>query len=267
MTKNSIKFSIHNLLLEDKIPQKALFASIKSEFKVVNEQGPSGIAKFENADGYIWMSARSGRNYPYSAEVLNIKTKEREDNPRDPDQAELRIQGFCLYNYETGLLYTAGERGLDYFKEMLRSVNPSIKVRNIYKTRKELIESLKSIEKIRFVAQEDLLTWNKSLFSAPRDALGLGNPRQIKVEYKFPYVKATEKFKSFMKEKGFGGCDDGTLKSLVVAGAYQDGDKIISSTFNLKNFESSITVNVSQSEDGMFQDDEVKMALMGQIGL
>ena len=42
---------------------------------------------------------------------------------------------------------------------------------------------------------------------------------------------------------------------------------VISSTFNLKNFEASIVVQVSQSEDGMFQDDEVKMALLEQIGL
>ena len=267
MTKNCLKFSVHNLLLGDKIPPKELFATVKDERTFVNEQGASGVARFENTDAYIWMSARSGRNYPYSAEVLNIKTKEKENNPRDPDQAELRTQGFCLYYYETGLLYASGERGLDYFKEMLRTVNPDVKVRNIYKTRKELIDSLKSIEKIRFVAQEDLLTWNKSLFSTPSNSLGLGNPRQIKVEYKFPYVKATEKFKSFMRDKGFAGCDDGTLKSLVVAGEYQDGDKIISSTFNLKNFETSIVVYVSQSEDGMFQDDEVKLALMGQIGL
>ena len=117
------------------------------------------------------------------------------------------------------------------------------------------------------MAQEDLLNWNKSLFATPRDALGLGSPKQIRVEYKFPYVKATERFKSFIIDKGFRGCDDGSLKSLVVAGEYQDGDRVISSTFNLKNFEASIVVQVSQSEDGMFQDDEVKMALLEQIGL
>ena len=148
MAKNSLKFSEHNLLLGDEAPAKCLFEAISEEYTFVNEQGPSGIARFEKADEYIWMNARSGRNYPYSAEVLNVKTKTKEVNPRDPSQAELRIQGFCLYCYETGMLYNAGEIGLDYFKKVLHAINPDIKIRNIYKTRKELIDSLRSVEKI-----------------------------------------------------------------------------------------------------------------------
>lgn len=263
MSKDSLKFSIHNLILGDGMPEKGIFNSVPSELKVVSEDGASGIAKFDNNDQYLWMAVRTGKGLPRAAEVLNTKTKECELNPRKPEHAELRNQGYCLYCYDTGLLYVAS--GGEYFKKMLASLNPDIKVRNLYKTREEILSSAKRIDKVRLVSDEDLFSSNDTIFSVPNNALGLGNPCQVRVELKFPHVSATEKFKSFIREKGFCCCDRGSLSRLTVAGDFEEGDRIINSVFNLKSLEASISVSVGKDEGGLFNDDEVKSALLTVI--
>ena len=201
---------------------------------------------------------------PYATDVMNTRTSDLEENPRNQDQAELRNQGFCLYDYETNLLFTSG--GLEFLKRILSEINPGIRVRNVYKSRKEFLESLRKVSKLRFVAQEDIFTWQDTLFSKPRDMLGLDCPEQIKIEFKFPYADVTDHFLNFIKDFGIPGCDQGSLKSLVVAGWSEEGDRLVESTFNIKNLESSITINVALSDTGMYDPEEVKMALVAHLG-
>lgn len=263
MANDSIKFSLHNLILDGKKPDAKLFEKVPSSFTIVSDDGASGIAKFENGGNYLWMTVRSGKSHPYGTEVLNTRTQACEVNPRTPEQAELRSQGYCMYLFESGLLYVAS--GLEYFKKMMAKLNPGIQVRNLYKTRDEIIDSVRRIDKVRLVAEEDLFSTADTIFSVPKNSLGLGNPNQVKVELKFPHASVTERFKSFIRQKGFSGCDCGAWKNLTVAGDFEDGDRIISSVFNLKSLESSIFVQVSKNDSGLYNDDEVKSSLLAQI--
>lgn len=264
MKKESLKFSIHNLILEDGVPGKELFSGMKESYKFSNQTGLSGTADVENAEHFLWVYSRSGRSMPYATDVMNTRTNDLEENPRNQDQAELRNQSFCLYDYETNLLFASG--GMDFFKRILSEVNSGIRVRNIYKSRKEFLENLRKVSKLRFVAQEDIFTWQDTLFSKPRDLLGLDCPEQMKVEFKFPYADVTEHFLGFIKDFGIPGCDQGSLKSLVVVGRSEEGDRLVESTFNLKNLESSITINVASSDTGMYDPEEVKTALVAHLG-
>ena len=259
---DSLKFTMYDLLLGFKRVEKKDFQNIQDKYVFTDGDAASGIAWFENTSNYLWMYACSGENYPYSTDVIDVKTKELQSNPRKPDQAELRRQEFCLYNYDSKLFYASGS--LDFFKRMLSEVNPNVKCRHIYKTREEFINSLKKIKSVRFVAEENLLTHNENLFAFPKDVLGLGNPKQIRVEYKFPYVNVTERFKSCVK-KFFNDYDVGKLKSLVVAGGYEEGDQLIASTFNLKNLVPTISVNIERNSSGMFDPKSVKDALLVSI--
>ena len=155
--------------------------------------------------------------------------------------------------------------GLEYFKKMLAKLNPEIQVRNLYKTRDEIIDSVRRIDKVRLVAEEDLFATADTIFSVPNNSLGLGSPTQVKVELKFPHASVTTRFKSFIKQNGFLGCDRGSWKKLTVAGDFEEGDRIISSVFNLKSLESSIFVQVAKNDGGLYNDDEVKSALLAQV--
>lgn len=264
MKKESLKFSIHNLILGDGVPGKELFAGLKESYKFPNQMGLSGTVDVENTEHFLWVFSRSGRSMPYAADVMNTRTSDLEENPRKQDQAELRNQGFCLYDYESNQLFTSG--GLDFFKRILSEVNSEIRVRNVYKSRKEFLERLRKVSKLRFVAQEDIFTWQDTLFSKPRDLLGLDCPEQMKVEFKFPYADVTEHFLGFVKNFGIPGCDQGSLKSLVVVGRSEEGDRLVESTFNLKNLESSITIDVMASDTGMYDPGEVKSVLVTHLG-
>lgn len=265
MKKEAIKFSIHDLVLGDKVPEKESFFGLdKKSFKFANQAGVSGVVDVEISDRFLWAYSRSGRSMPYSADVMNTKTSVLEDNPRSENQAELRNQGFCLYDFDTNQLYVAG--GLDFLKRLLKDVDPGIRIRNNYKSRNDFLLALRKVSKLRFVVQEDIFTWQDTLFAKPRDLIGLDNPEQLKVEFKFPYADVGDRFKNFIKDVCIPGCDQGTLKSLVVAGRSAEGDRLVESTFNLKNLESSISIHVSSSDTGMYDPEEVKTELVMRLG-
>lgn len=263
MSYDSIKFTMYHLLLNSNYVERKDLQGVQDRYMFTGDDSASGIAQIENTSEYLWMYAHFGKNFPYSADILDIKTKEIRCNPRTPDEAELRQQEFCLYHYGSKLLYTSGS--LDFFKRVLHEVNPAIKARHIYKTRQEFLRALKKVNSVRFIACEDLLTYNDDLFALPMDKLGLGNPNQIKVEFKFPYVKATKQFKDYLDSNFFHDYDCGKLKSLAVVGEYEDGDRLMAATFNLKNLVSTIFVNVSRSSSGMYSHDEIKSVLLAAI--
>lgn len=263
MEVEQLKFSIHNLILGNDFVEKDALANVKKNYTFAETDASSGIVECENEERYLWIYVRSGKNFPYSSEVLNTETKQCEKNPRDPNQAELRTQKFYLFSYETNQLYLHG--GTEFLKRILNEINPQVKIRNLYKTRDEILESLKRVNKIRMVTCRDLFTWNQDLFHVPTNALGLGSPDQLKIEYKFSRVSVTHNFREYVKKKLFPGCDAGTLKSLVVAGEYEEGDNILQSTFNLKNLESSVVISASKDDRGMFDADQVKTSLLDRI--
>ena len=263
MASDTLKFSIHDLLLGTEFVDKESLTKLRSTYTFAEEESTSAVVECENSDEYLWIYARSGRSFPYSSEVLNIKTKECEPNPRGKNQPELRTQSFYLYNYKSQLLYLYG--GIEILKRILKETNPQITVRNRYKTREEIVDSLMRVSKIRMVACNDIWTWNSNLFQAPLNVLGLGSPEQLKIEYKFGRASVTQKFKAYVREKLFQGCDAGSLKSLVVVGDYMEGDEILESTFNLRNLESSLVISGSKDESGMYDADAIKAALLSKI--
>jgi len=263
MSKENIKFSLHHLLIDgDRVAQDTL-ASIKDRYVFAAEDDVSATVEVENTNDYLWVYAQTGKSFPRSDKVLNIITKEEEQNPRSANQAELRNQAFYLYLYSTGILYASTYISL--LKKLLAEVNEKVAIRHVYKTREEFLASIKRIKSVRFIAEHDLLNWNENLFSIPGDKLGLGSPKQIKVDYNFGGVSATEGFRNFIRHKGFAGCDQGTLSSLVVAGDYAEGDSLVAATFNLKNLESSISIQERRNESMMFDESAVKEALLAKV--
>lgn len=263
MKQESIRFSMHDLVIGGHAPDGSMFVNVPTTLSVTDDDGVSGIAEIENTGRYLWMYSRSGRSMPRSTEVINTRTQQCEDNPRSRDQAELRNQGFCLYDYDTNLLYISS--GIDFFQKIIAQINPEIRIRNLYKTRDEFLKSLRKVSKVRFVAKEDLFTWQSDLFAASGNLLGLGNPKQLVAEFKFPYASVTGGFMNFLKGKGVAGCDTNALSSLIVAGLTEEGDRLIESTFNLKNLGSSISIYVSRDDDGMYDEIEVKENLLAHL--
>lgn len=263
MKKESVRFSMHMLAVGGATPSPELFANVPSSLSVANNDGVSGVALIENAERYLWMYSKSGRNMPHSNEVMNTRTQQCEDNPRSAEQAELRNQGFCLYDYVTNLLYISN--GIEFFQRILLQIDNRLRICNLYKTRDDFLKSLKKVSKVRFVAKEDLLTWQSDLFAASGNLFGLGTPKQLIAEFSFHYADATERFMQFLRGKGVSGCDTNALSSLIVAGLTEDGDRLIESTFNLKNLASSISVMANKDDDGMYNPEEVKESILSHI--
>ena len=260
---DSVKFSEHNLVSSAGALDLTKLKAVTGPRTITDDDGISGFAEIENTEGYLWVYAKCGRNKPYSDDVINVKTAQREMNPRTEDQAELRNQSFFLYIYEDNVMYVSGE--ISFIKNMLHDLDQGLKVRNVYKTRDEFMESLKQVTKVRLIAKENLFSSGDNIFSIPNNELGLGNPSQVRIELKFPHVKKTEAFKEFFNKKILRGCDDGYISSLVVAGDCESGDRLIESTFNLKKVESSVVVPAVKDDRGMFDPEAVKLGLLSKI--
>ena len=53
MKKESLKFSIHNLILEDAVPGKEVFVGLRDAYKFPSQTGLSGTVTIENADRFF----------------------------------------------------------------------------------------------------------------------------------------------------------------------------------------------------------------------
>lgn len=82
----------------------------KNEIKEYQKNPYEFYTKFDDTDNTLWIEIKTGNPYPYEDTVFDTKLKKKFPNPRNPEQAELRKQVFCLYDCDTKTLYVSNRK-------------------------------------------------------------------------------------------------------------------------------------------------------------
>lgn len=256
-----IDFQCFVLLVENVIPEKEDLVGLNNFTTTLESDNCINEIKIYIDERCMWFVGGKGRSRPYSSEVYNIETKEKTRNPRSENEVELRNQWFAMYHFAMKTLYIAGENKATIQTLLNEELKKAVIVKNVYKSKEQFLDELEKIKSVRFIAKQDLLTSITNLFQETSNDLGLGSPKQIKMSVEYSYADKTTKFVSMIKEL-FSKYESGELTNLIVVGSRTEDDNTVESLFNIKNIGESIRVFCEKDEQGMFNSDQVKTALL-----
>lgn len=218
-------------------------------------------------DKYLWIYISYGSELPYTPTVYIQKDGKEEPNPRQIDQLELSKQLFCVYSNPKQIMYISNlqQKSLLEHYISLKLKDENILVRHVLKTIDEFSEGVKSIENIKFTKRKNLFSVNDKImeiFKRDIDALGLGMPDGLTVEFKF---SPRQKFISKMTEwlsKAKDAKSRGEIDSLICIGRDEKG---IEAVFNLDNFTNKISIDLYKDDMGMYDHEEVRKSIINKL--
>lgn len=219
--------------------------------------------KFDDNDNTLWIEIKTGNAYPYDDTVFDTRLKKKFPNPRNPDQAELRRQIFCLYNCNNKTLYVSNKNFILiicwYFRQ--QSGIDNIFTSEMIKSVDEFCSEIAKIKSIRLISKNTLFSQTDELFKTPSDTFGLGNPKQYEINVTYDYVKVTEKFKSKVKDL-FIKRQSTQIDSFLCVGKDTNN---LERYFNMETFGQKIQLEIEQNDKHMFSGIAVKMELIANI--
>lgn len=117
---DKLTFTECELVIDDSsIPQINVFKNIQKE--IHKNEGFSYDITCEIIDNKIfWIYAEYGKEKPYTDKLLNVETKEYSQNKRNPNEAELRNQLFCMYYPDNAILYMSDFRKSRFLESYLK---------------------------------------------------------------------------------------------------------------------------------------------------
>lgn len=220
--------------------------------------------KLDNNNDFYWMYAIYGNPLPYSDQVYDTLSQVTKENPRKQSDAELRNQFFGLYDFRSKLLYLSNSQKKGFFEIYCKTyIGKEVTIKRVYKSAEEFLSIAKKISDIRLVSLRSIFTSKSGLFDEVDNLFGLGEPEQFKVDVSFGKVDKTSLFEQVLKKwrDKFHDCQ---IEQLVCVG-YDERD--IEVVFNTESFMNKIEVKQNKNAMGMFEQLEVRDALLAQVGV
>lgn len=262
MAENKITFTECELVVnETKIPQLNIFEN-KSE-DCYDVDNVSYIVNCEIIDEqFFWIYIRYGKAKPYSKEVLNTETKEIMQNKREPNEAELRNQLFCMYVPSRAILYMSDFRKNTFLATYLKArFNNEFIIKKYFMNPEEFVKEITSIQSLTFAGFDKNL-FNNGIFSEVGDVLGYGQPIKFTIEakikdYNFDPKKCLS-FLMFWKSKK----EEQQIDKMICRGK---DDKGFEKIFNLDTFLKRIQITTIKNENEMYDPKIIKDSLLREL--
>ncbi|WP_334095615.1 hypothetical protein [Helicobacter typhlonius] len=262
MAENKITFTECELVVnESQIPQLNIFNNKQRD--IYDVDGISYIVDCEIVDEkFFWIYARYGKAKPYANEVLNTETQEIAQNKREPNEAELRNQLFCMYVPSKAILYMSDFRKNIFLATYLKAkFNQEFIIKKYFIEPKEFVNKITSVQSLKFVGVDENI-FNSSIFEEVRDVLGYGQPISFTLEtkvrdYKFDPKKCLD-FLLLCKNKK----ENQQIDKMICIGKDDNGFEKI---FNLDTYLKRIKLSVIKDESEMYNPQIIKNALLEQL--
>ncbi len=213
-------------------------------------------------NNFFWIYIKYGKAKPYSNEVINTETKEVASNKREINEAELRNQIFCMYDFKHITFYTSNIKQKKFLQEFLqKTFCHEFNIKNYYINPDEFVKEITSVNEITFWAHNNLFSGD--IFNAIKDAFGEGEYDKFcfKLETKNKSIfnkDKTLKFLNLMKEKK----QNQEITKIKCVGKDDSGFEKI---FNLETYLNKKSIDASQDENAMYDPENVKTALLVKL--
>lgn len=163
------------------------------------------------------------------------------------------------------MLYLSRQNKKTVFEGYLRSrLDQDVTIKAFFKNVDEFTNQIKIVEKIKLVVKNNLFSSHEEIlkiFSGPKDMYGLGMPEDFSLEVNFKNAKLTDAFISWMK-KITGWKNSMKADSLMCVGR---DDKNFETIFNIDSFIQKVSVPATKNDQGMYEPEAVKRALISKI--
>ena len=266
MAEDKIKFTECELVInESEIPQLNIFENKMEDFFFDEASSVSYIANCEIInEKFFWIYIRYGKAKPYSNEVLNIETKEITQNKREPNEAELKNQLFCMYVPSQAILYMSDFRKNGFLANYLKArFNKEFLIKKYFIEPEEFVKEITSVQSLKFVGIDKNL-FNGSIFNEIGDILGYAQPIKFIIEakikeYNFDPKKCLDFLLSWKNKK-----ENQQIDRMICIGK---DDKGFEKIFNLDTYLKKIQINIVKNENEMYDSIAIKHALLEQLNV
>lgn len=216
---------------------------------------------------FFWIYIEYGKAKPYANKVFNVEKKEYAQNMRNPNEAELRNQIFCIYMPEKAVLYMSDFRKskflASYFKDRFKR---NFSIRKYVINSQTFVNEINSVKSLRLVSVDRNL-FNGGIFDNVRDVCGYDADNdgsivkfdieiQLK-ETKFNASKWLDFFTLFQNKK-----DRLEIDKMICVG---ESDEKIEKIFNLDTILKKIQIPALKNENEMYNQEEIKQTILRQL--
>ncbi len=261
MVTKDLKFTLNSMTINNSVFDSSNFTRVDSEdFEKVEINHRTGITETLsvskisriNEGEYIFLYFLEGGKYPYSKTVINESLEECE-NPRNPNEIELDHQLFVLIDIKKQRVYLSDQKKRARLANWLKDkLDVDVSISSII-DEKEFIDKLKSIDKICFTIEPNLLNYaNEDILSHKlvEDINGYDAKRaQLNLYYGNNGISsnAINKLKSLLGRKN-------DFEKITVIGR---NDENLESVFNIGEIVNKLTIQIEVDDNTRLCDQHI----------
>ena len=253
------------LYIDDRFPELEDFRDLqkkgnsrfwKGDYLYVVEQEMVG-------DHFYWLYLQYDNANLYAPHVVDTADDAVKDNPRPKNQVEMRNQLFACYDLKGGNLYVSDYRkkgAITYFME--DTLQKHVDAKYILSSIDEFLCRVKTLKSVSFTQKDNLYNMpENSSFRKVPNIYGLDLPRRSKVKLDYgdtPIGTIRDAMRDWKIKR-----EAGEFEDVVVVGV---DDRGIEEIFNFQTTISSLELNVIKDDNGRFEPEAVKAAVINQLG-
>ena len=210
---------------------------------------------------YFTLYDNFGSPIPRPDLIYDMPTKTKLVNPRKNTQAELKNQLFCLYDTSKKILYMNNAKKKKFVEEYLnKKLSQEIIIKNVYKNIEDFTKTLKTLDKIEFIAHRNLFSNISKSFRNIKDLFGMDEPESFSLQAKYN-ISAGEQIKrvieNFRNEQ-----TQIPNSCLTCIGKDDEGFEQI---FNENTFSKTINFVIQPNNENLLNKDDVFNQLLGKL--
>lgn len=260
-----MKLNAMVMSINDRLPELA-------DFKRMIEAGNSRFGKGDYlhvveqaliANRFYWLYLQYDNVKLYAPYVVDTTDDSVKDNPRPKNQVEMRNQLFACYDLRSGSLYVSDYQKkttiTDYMGDTLQC---PVKAKYVFSSVDEFLSRVSKLKSVSFTQKRNLFNYpNDSLLSKVSNIYGLDLPDRCKVKLDYgstPIGTIRDAMRDWKVKR-----ETGEFEDVVVVGVDDHGFEEV---FNFQTTISSVEANVIKDDNGRYDPEAVKAALINQLG-
>ena len=215
------------------------------------------------AERYYWLYLQYDNANLYAPHVVDIMDDAVKDNPRPKNQVEMRNQLFACYDLLRKILYVSDyqkKAAITYYIE--ETLQCDAKAKYVFSSIDEFLSRVTTLKSVSFTQKNNLYNLPEhSIFRKVSSIYGLDLPSRSKVKLDYgdtPIGTIRDAMRDWKVKR-----EAGEFEDIVVVGV---DDRGIEEVFNFQTAISSVELNVIKDDNGRFDPEAVKAALINQLG-
>lgn len=259
-----VKFSTYQLLINDSYAESKFFEKINDawsqNYEDVNLTIHNVKCNYVN-NRYFTLYDNYGSPNPRPEHVYDKHTKMNVLNPRSDYQAELKGQLFCLYDTHNKILYFNNSKKKQFIQKYLQNIlSQEVIIKRIYKNIEEFTKTLKTIDKIKFIAHRNIFSNTVNSFKGVKDIFGIEEPESFSIEAKYN-ISTSEQIDRLIKKFRN---EQIQLPNSCLTCIGKD-DNGIEQVFNEDSFSKTISLMIAENNENLLNVTDVYNELIQRI--